>query len=140
MDWIKITSAFYYPFELKYYIMRRLGVISLVTLMISSAASGQAKGQGVLILMTDTATNKHGYRNEAGKIIIPFGKYPFKGEAICRLYWTNDSVKARQRWYVALNDCAEKRVNGVVIIATYSPSTFKDPLNLSEIGTSFIVL
>jgi hypothetical protein len=61
-----------------YYIMQRAAVIFLLTLLITYTADGQMPGEkGILILMTDTATGKYGYRNEAGKIEIPFGKYSY---------------------------------------------------------------
>jgi hypothetical protein len=48
----------------------------LVTLLISATAvSQQPRVKGVLIVVRDTATGKKGYRNKAGKIVIPLGKY-----------------------------------------------------------------
>jgi hypothetical protein len=56
--------------------MCRLGIFSLLVILIRSTTVGQAPGEkGVLIRVTNSATNTHGYRNEAGKIVIPMGKY-----------------------------------------------------------------
>ena len=52
-------------------------VIFLVGLMISLKTTGQERtNKGVLILLSDSATNTYGYRNESGKIVIPMGRYP----------------------------------------------------------------
>ena len=57
--------------------MQRVRVISLVALMISLKTFGQPpRNEGVLILVSDSAAGTYGYRNEAGKIIIPMGRYP----------------------------------------------------------------
>jgi hypothetical protein len=56
--------------------MRRLAVLLLFTIMASLIAFGQwPKEKGILIRITDTASNTYGYRNEAGKIVVPIGKY-----------------------------------------------------------------
>lgn len=56
--------------------MRVIQVIPLVALMINLKTVGQPlRDKGVLILVSDSATDTYGYRNEAGKIVIPMGKY-----------------------------------------------------------------
>lgn len=56
--------------------MQNVAILSLLTLMINSTASGQPQREkGVLILTADTVTNTRGYRDEAGKMVIPFGQY-----------------------------------------------------------------
>jgi hypothetical protein len=45
--------------------------------MSSLVAAAQASNEkDVLIRVADTAVGTYGYRNEAGKIIVPMGKYP----------------------------------------------------------------
>jgi len=56
--------------------MQRFRVIFIVILVISLKTVGQPqRDKGVLILVFDSATGTYGYRNEAGKIVIPLGKY-----------------------------------------------------------------
>lgn len=58
--------------------MQILRFIPLLAVMISLKTVGQSvKEEGVLVLVTDSAKRTYGYRNEAGKIIIPMGKYLF---------------------------------------------------------------
>ena len=64
--------------------MQRTATILLVTLLIGATTVAQKPW----ILVQDTATGKYGYRNGAGKMVIPFGKYAdcitdtFRGYAI----------------------------------------------------------
>jgi hypothetical protein len=52
-------------------------VIFLVGLMISLKTIGQERSnKGVLILVSDSAKGEYGYRNDAGTIVIPMGRYP----------------------------------------------------------------
>jgi hypothetical protein len=58
--------------------MRIFQVIFLLLLTISLKTVGQsAEAENILILVTDSSAGTYGYRNEAGKIIIPMGKYLF---------------------------------------------------------------
>ncbi len=56
--------------------MQIFQVIFFVALLVSLKSFEQPpKDKGVLILVSDSATGTYGYKNEAGKIVIPMGKY-----------------------------------------------------------------
>jgi hypothetical protein len=48
---------------------------AIFLLLAASAAFGQPKVTGVLLLVSDSISGKCGYRNEAGELVIPLGKY-----------------------------------------------------------------
>jgi hypothetical protein len=57
--------------------MQRIALISLITLMANGTTFGQSSGgNDFLVRMADSATRKYGYRDQAGTMIIPIGKYP----------------------------------------------------------------
>ena len=49
---------------------------AILLLLSASTAFGQSTVTGVLTLVSDSVTGKCGYRNEAGELVIPLGKYP----------------------------------------------------------------
>jgi len=54
--------------------MPKFVVLCSLVIAVCSTAVGQASND-ILIRVADTATDTYGYRNEMGKMVIPFGKY-----------------------------------------------------------------
>jgi WG containing repeat len=55
----------------------RLFFTAILLLLLRSTTLGQASAVSrVLILVSDSATGRYGYSNEAGELVIPMGKYP----------------------------------------------------------------
>ncbi len=48
---------------------------AILLLLATSTATSQSKVNGVLTLVSDSITGKCGYKNEAGELVIPLGKY-----------------------------------------------------------------
>jgi hypothetical protein len=60
----------------KFFLPADFFLLAILLLLAESAAFGQSTVNGVLTRVSDSVTEKCGYRNEAGELIIPLGKYP----------------------------------------------------------------
>jgi hypothetical protein len=57
--------------------IQKVALISVITLLGHGITFGQSSvGNDFLIMVNDSATGDYGYRDAAGKIVIPMGKYP----------------------------------------------------------------
>jgi len=56
---------------------RHVILLLLVAFICSTAIAQKAKDRAPLILVSDSLTGKYGYKNEAGKIIVPMGRYSY---------------------------------------------------------------
>ena len=57
--------------------MQRMVLILLIMLLAHGTSCGQSSGStSFLVRVADSATGKYGYRDQAGTLVIPLGKYP----------------------------------------------------------------